>query len=1324
CIILDDIYDKNAVAVALENNNVIIKLIQQVHKLCGAASGKACSHLAVSSHTSDVTFKGMSDDFKTTGSYFLGSNRTLTKNITLTGALNLCLNGYTLNFDKYQILGNYNLTICDCKGTGKITVGENKAELFKNTKVVLFGNSDSKKMSVEGYRIYYTDSGSSYSFYASNVHFTGKKAAGLNNDGAFYTNSQDTLTFANCLFTNFVGKTLFHSVNANNKDISFYGTNEISGNTATNYLMYIQTANTITINANSTLNIKNNTITTDTAIPSIIHYESGTIKNLGTLNIENNTFKKGTANPTRMSALFMTRSSKIEVTGSSIKINNNTTSISGGHVYQIYSQNTDGIIEAVGSGKFKTGSSKFTPYFESEDGGGVVFKNWTANSVDNVNKYLDVIGLDTLYSDEDKYGLVEIELLSNNVVLNVGHKHFICGNKSGNCTHDGIENHTVKYEYEKYTPGTMEIPTRDYYYINNNILIERDITLTGDLYLCLNGFSLDMNNARFIGNAYSIYICDCKGKGKIETDNETALFDNVSVNLYGNKNGTLPVSANRVFTTTANHTFTAFRVDFTGNGDSVSGNIFNFTNTSSLIFNTVSIKNYRVENNGIFSPNAHIMSFYGDNSITNNVVQNSIYEVEGNTLNIHDKSKLNIENNEIIINNEVTGGIILSNNSIFYELGDLSIVNNEYKVGSIMPTHLSGIHAIANSKVYTKNTKINIKNNETNGEGPQYHIYDVYSTVSLGLFEILEGGVFKSEESEFKVYLNTENNIGNVFNNYTLDTVDLIYGYVGTIKLDSKYDDIEGDYEYYMTRNDTALIVSRSSTHSHKLCGGDECSHIGIEAHTEDMEYSLLHNDVLLYNKIEFPSSGVYYLTSNVTLSKPLNITGDLSICLNGYSIEETGAEFFKGAGSNLNICDCVGSGSIKAINMTGNMFDNLNTYLYGVSSETKMTVRSSSLMNVKNQSLVLSNVHIEGNGKTIDTLINEDNVGNIVLSNVDINNVVAKTLYKSNKANEVKLYGENRVYSNKVSNAMFDLTGTTFTVTSGSSLNIDNNNLSTHMFNLNNSTLNVEDSSLLKVNENTLTTDTTNDISVINLGSNRNIFNEFGRLEIVDNQFYVGSKGANVLSAVSVNRDSMINTFNTVIIIGSSSVAVKPSSVSLRTTGAYHVFDMYSKNVNGFIEAVGGLFNTEDTSFTVYLSSSNGSGRVFLNWDSPYVDSKLGYKDCIRLDEYYSSIIDTTYGRIIDGDGGLSIIIAYHASHMVCGRDDKCTHESINEHEDIYTYELLTREDVLYGYFPTRHAYYFNEDIALNGDVVLEDDLFICLNGHSFDMGEYVFNL
>ena len=203
CIIPDDIYLGGA-EVALENNNVVIKIIQQVHKLCGAASGKACSHLAVSNHTGDVTFKAMPADFKTTGTYFLSSNRTLTKNITLTGALNLCLNGFTLNLDKYQILGNYNLTICDCKGTGKITVGENKAELFKNTKVVLFGNSDSKKMSVEGYRIYYTDSGSSYSFYASNVYFTGKKAAGLNNDGAFYTNSQDTLTFANSSFTNFV----------------------------------------------------------------------------------------------------------------------------------------------------------------------------------------------------------------------------------------------------------------------------------------------------------------------------------------------------------------------------------------------------------------------------------------------------------------------------------------------------------------------------------------------------------------------------------------------------------------------------------------------------------------------------------------------------------------------------------------------------------------------------------------------------------------------------------------------------------------------------------------------------------------------------------------------------------------------------------------------------------------------------------------------------------------------------------------------------------------------------------------------------------------
>lgn len=93
-----------------------------------------------------------------------------------------------------------------------------------------------------------------------------------------------------------------------------------------------------------------------------------------------------------------------------------------------------------------------------------------------------------------------------------------------------------------------------------------------------------------------------------------------------------------------------------------------------------------------------------------------------------------------------------------------------------------------------------------------------------------------------------------------------------------------------------------SSTHA--KCTSDTCTAKGEVEFTEWEKSDIL------------PTSGNYYLTKNVKLSAEQTITGDVTLCLNGYKIEAApGVEpIILNNGGTLTITDCVGSGSIVGV--------------------------------------------------------------------------------------------------------------------------------------------------------------------------------------------------------------------------------------------------------------------------------------------------------------------------------------------------------------------------------------------------------------------------
>lgn len=95
-----------------------------------------------------------------------------------------------------------------------------------------------------------------------------------------------------------------------------------------------------------------------------------------------------------------------------------------------------------------------------------------------------------------------------------------------------------------------------------------------------------------------------------------------------------------------------------------------------------------------------------------------------------------------------------------------------------------------------------------------------------------------------------------------------------------------------------AHYLCGSSTHAN--CTSDTCRKATSEVNFEKWEES----DSL-------PTSGNYYLTTNVKLGAGQNITGNVTLCLNGYKIEAASGVTVNGT---LTITDCVGSGSIVGV--------------------------------------------------------------------------------------------------------------------------------------------------------------------------------------------------------------------------------------------------------------------------------------------------------------------------------------------------------------------------------------------------------------------------
>lgn len=102
--------------------------------------------------------------------------------------------------------------------------------------------------------------------------------------------------------------------------------------------------------------------------------------------------------------------------------------------------------------------------------------------------------------------------------------------------------------------------------------------------------------------------------------------------------------------------------------------------------------------------------------------------------------------------------------------------------------------------------------------------------------------------------------------------------------------------------------TAEDNTHqNHKVCVGSACT----DSNHTNVEWTEWTGTTTL------PAEGTYYLSDDVSLSSTIELTGDLTLCLNGHTISGSVTKFNVTNGHTLNICDCSAGESGKLTGAT-----------------------------------------------------------------------------------------------------------------------------------------------------------------------------------------------------------------------------------------------------------------------------------------------------------------------------------------------------------------------------------------------------------------------
>ena len=335
------------------------------------------------------------------------------------------------------------------------------------------------------------------------------------------------------------------------------------------------------------------------------------------------------------------------------------------HMYGIYSDNTNGFIEQT-SGKILAKQSEIDSIaFSSDKGYGTIYKNWTKNNVSEWTSsiYKSVFKADTTLNEE-----LLVQMDGKNVVINKAHTHKECGiSTTSICQHTGIASHSEAIQYDSFTKED-EFPTEGAIYLTEEIENVGSITLTKDLYICLNGFNL--KGIKFIGGEeYKVVITNCQdNEVEVKGIDDDYLFENVSGSVVTEK-GDIKVVSDGLFTSTSDKVdkFELYNANITPVSTPSNVSLINVTNGKTVIeIVDTEISGYDTTDKPLINTNADIT--VKDSTIKDNNTNAEIIKVTGDkTLTLDDVAFDNNTTGSDLIN--VTGDVVAD--------GKVEITDNE-----------------------------------------------------------------------------------------------------------------------------------------------------------------------------------------------------------------------------------------------------------------------------------------------------------------------------------------------------------------------------------------------------------------------------------------------------------------------------------------------------------------------------------------------------------------------------------------------------------------------------------------------------------------------
>ena len=512
------------------------------------------------------------------------------------------------------------------------------------------------------------------------------------------------------------------------------------------------------------------------------------------------------------------------------------------------------------------------------------------------------------------------------------------------------------------------------YYLKTgeNVTIEHPIQITGTVTICLNGRTIEStaeNQPVFeVVSGGKLTLTDCKsntGTGKVtrayNSHGGGVEVNGGEFNLYGGSitkntadngggvymtSGTVNMYGGEIADNTATGS-----AEGTGNGGGVyvSGGTFNLYNGGSITDNTTEVYSNGEGNGGGVYVAGGTFNLYGGGSITHNKAISHGGQNRGGGVHVGSYDKAGtfnlyggeISNNEAedgggvyvydgtftmrggkITGNTATslgGGVCVYNGTFTMSDGEIS-GNNEASSGGGVSVDI-GTFNMSGGKI-TGNTATNygggvhmtrgtlgtlnvsgtavIKDNQKGTDANNVHLFkDKFITVNGALADGASIGVTTEKTPDAG------------------GTIPIATGTGLTPADAAKFQSDLGGYAVSVNEDKTGLVLVKA--HTHCICGNSSCNEDG---HGAAVTFATVLTQALLEHNRYTLSDGTYYLNGTLSPVNKIEITGTVTICLNGQTIQSKAADqsvFEIADGGTLTLTDCTSNtGTVTHSNGTG----------------------------------------------------------------------------------------------------------------------------------------------------------------------------------------------------------------------------------------------------------------------------------------------------------------------------------------------------------------------------------------------------------------------